>query len=174
MLKKAISGLICAVLSIGLMGCGDTSKPVKDTQVKQEVKKEKPKNENFKVGDAIKLNGTVLTVESCTLQPAGEYDSIKQGSEYAIVKVKIENKGDETISYNPFYFKIKNSKGQITECTYTGVIAKTQLKSGELAKGGVVDGTLAFEVPKEDKDLQLFFQDDIFTNGAKITINLNK
>lgn len=174
MLKKIISVLIVGVMTFSFIACGGNSTPKKEnanSSVHKE-QKEEPKKTEFAIGDAINLNGMILTVIDKQISEGGKYDKPKENKEFVIVKVKIENKSEKTIAYNPFYFKLKNSKGQITDQTFTTVNKDSALQSGDLAPGGEVEGTIAFEAPKGDTGLQLMFKDNILTKESKITINL--
>jgi len=122
----------------------------------------------YKVGDVIKINGTQLTVNEVTKSAGGEFDKPKSGNEYVIIRVTIENTGNSTISYNPYYFKVQNSQGQITDPAFTIVDQDTALESGELAPGGKVSGTVVFEQPKNDPELKLQYTTDLF--GQDVTI----
>lgn len=85
--------------------------------------------------------------------------------------VEIENSGDENISYNPFNFKMANSEGQIVDQALTIIDNDTSLESGELAPGGTVSGTIVFEQPIDDPELQLQFEPS-FWSSDMVKINL--
>jgi flagellar basal body-associated protein FliL len=126
----------------------------------------------FKIGETVKYNNVELTVTNFKTTKGGEYDSPKSGNEYAIVTVKYKNAGKENISYNPYDFKIRNSKGQITDNTYVSSIEKDKLDSGDLAPNGEIEGTIAFEVPKGDKGLVLQYTGNIFNSESEIDFKL--
>ena len=126
----------------------------------------------YKKGDVIELKGMRLSVTDVQKSNGTEFEKPKSGMEFVIVTVKIENKGKDTIAYNPLYFKVKNSKGQITDETFSTINKDTALNSGDLAANGEVTGSIIFEEPKDDKNLQLQFQDDIFTKDSAIDISL--
>jgi len=92
--------------------------------------------------------------------------------EYVIVTVNIKNNSDDKISYNPLDYKMQNSKGQITDMTFTTVDSKTALSSGELAAGGEVEGTVTFEQPKDDAGLVLIYQSNFFNDNEIIKFNI--
>lgn len=92
--------------------------------------------------------------------------------EYVIVSIKIKNDSSEKISYNPFDFKIQNSKGQITDTVFTTIDSKTALSSGELATGGEIEGTVTFEQPKGDTGLVLIYQPNFLNEDEVIKINI--
>lgn len=130
-----------------------------------------PVKEEFAVGEKVQLGGNVLTVTEAERSAGGEFDKPKDGHEYVVVTVVIENAGDENISYNPFDFKMSNSQGQILDQAFTTIDTNTALQSGELAPGGKVTGTIAFEQPAGDPSLQLQYTPS-FWSDKTIKVNL--
>lgn len=122
----------------------------------------------YKIGDAIKINDTQLTVNEVTKSGGGEFDKPKSGNEYVVIRVTVENTGNSTISYNPYNFKVQNSQGQITDPAFTMIDQDTALQSGELAPGGKVSGTVTFEQPINDPELKLQYTPDLF--GQNVTV----
>lgn len=150
----------------------DTSKDEKDTEDTSESE-EVSKEEEFYIGDEITMGEYVLTVDKVKQSSGTEYDKPKKGSEYLIVSVTIKNNGEDEISYNPYNFSVQNGEGQVNDIAFTTVNTDTSLSSGELVGGGSVSGTLAFEVPKNDKKLLLRYQPD-FLSDKEIQIHLQK
>lgn len=128
--------------------------------------------EFYNVGEAAKAKDVQITAEKISKSAGSEFDKPKDGMEFVIVTVKIKNCGNSKISYNPLYFKMQNSKGQISDCTYS-VNSNTELQSGDLAAGGEVEGSITFEEPTGDKKLILQYQDDAFSNDVKLQFKLN-
>jgi hypothetical protein len=125
----------------------------------------------YAVGEAVQLGDNVLTVTEVVKSSGDEFDSPKSGHEYVIVHVTIDNAGDENISYNAFNFKMANSQGQIVDQAFTIVDSDTSLGSGELAPGGTVSGTISFEQPADDPELQLQFEPG-FWSGDMVKVDL--
>ncbi|WP_164214965.1 DUF4352 domain-containing protein [Virgibacillus sp. YIM 98842] len=136
-----------------------------------EADEEELTEDEFSVGEAVQLGDNVLTVTEVEKSDGDEFDQPKSGNEYVIVHVEIENSGEENISYNPFNFKMANSEGQIVDQALTIIDSDTALESGELAPGGTVSGTIVFEQPADDPELQLQFEPS-FWSGDMIKINL--
>ena len=126
----------------------------------------------YSVGDSVDLNGKVVTVLSFEKSNGNDFDKPKEGMEYVIISLKIKNNGTDKITYNPFDFKMQNSKGQITDMGFTTVDQKTALSSGELASGGEVEGTVTFEEPKDDSGLVLIYQANILNENEVIKFNI--
>lgn len=126
----------------------------------------------FNVGESVDLNGTVVTVTKFKKSNGSDFDKPKAGMEYVIVTIKINNNGDSKVSYNPFDFKMQNSKGQITDMAFTIVDQDTALQSGELALNGEVEGTVTFEEPKNDPELTLLYQPNFFNENVAIKFSI--
>lgn len=175
--------LLSIILAIALVGCGteESSSEPEDEETTaadgteedgaEKVEAEEPKE--YKIGDAVTHNDYELIVEGVEKSDGSEFEKPKDGHEFVIVKVTINNNGEEDISYNPFDFKLKNSQGQITEQGLITVDSDTSLSSGELAPGGSVTGTIPFEAPKDDPDLRLIFEPDFWT-GEQVEVILSE
>lgn len=126
----------------------------------------------FGVNEEIEFENRIIEVTDIEYSQGGDFDTPKDGMEYVIVTVSITNNSDDELSYNPFHFKMQNSNGQIESQTFTIVDSDTSLSSGDLASGGNVSGTIAFEQPVDDPDLKLIFEPSFWTN-KRVTIDLN-
>ncbi len=126
----------------------------------------------YKIGDVAQLSGYSIQVTEVQKSSGSDFEKPKDGYEFVIVTVRIKNSGADTVSYNPFDFSMKNSRGQIENQTITAIDSNTALSSGELAPGGLVSGTIAFEEPKDDAGLELIFQKDMFSSDS-VAISLN-
>lgn len=129
--------------------------------------------DSYAVGETAKYKGLEMTVTKVEKSQGTEYEKPKDGKEYVIVTVNIKNNSTDKIAYNPLYFKIQNSQGQIEDETFTTVNQDSELKSGDLAVGGQVTGSIAFEEPTNDSSLLLQYQDNIFSKNVKIQFKLN-
>jgi len=129
---------------------------------------------SFGINDPAAFKDVQLTVTKIEKSSGSEYIKPKEGMEYVIVTVKYKNIGTkDTISYNPYDFKMLNSKGQITDHTYTTVNSDTALSSGDLAPSGEIEGTIAFEQPSNDTALVLQYTSNMFLTDSKIDFKLN-
>jgi hypothetical protein len=171
--RKLFGAIATAFLVLGLAACSaqeETAKKVSSSNSKTtETKKEEP--QVFKIGDTVQLGDNVLTVTKVDKSAGNEFDKPKQGNEYVIVHVRIENHGKDTIDYNPYDFKLKNSNGQLVDPAVTSIGSDTALDSGQLDPNGKVEGTIAFEAPQGDKGLQLQYTPSFWDN-KKIMVNL--
>ncbi|MGL4760714.1 MAG: DUF4352 domain-containing protein [Sarcina sp.] len=170
MKKKLLIGLVIVIgLGIGLVACGSSDTSI-DEGSKPAVTQEK---KEYKVGDVVDIDGMKLKVDKVTTSGGNEFDKPKEGNEFVIVDLTITNDSKGNISYNPFDYSMKNSKGQITAQTFSTMNSDTALSSGELSQGGTVTGSIIFEAPKADAGLKLLYKGNILSDKVHAEINLN-
>lgn len=170
--------VIILIIIIASSGGDDAEKGPKkvDNDNKEESKKsdeEEIEDTEFAVGEKVKLDGQIVEVTEVAKSQGDDFDKPSEGKEYVIVHISIQNEGEDEISYNPYNFKMKNSNGQIEDPGLIIVDSDTSLSSGDLAPGGNVSGTLAFEQEKDDDALELIFEPS-FWGTDEIIFNLSE
>jgi hypothetical protein len=150
----------------------NTSLNNEENNANEDETEENLENQTFGVGDAVEHDDYSLVVNDVEKSQGEDFDEPSDGNEYVIVEVTIDNNGDDTISYNPYHFNIQNSQGNITDTTFTTIDSDTSLSSGDLAPGGTVSGTLAFEAPVDDPELELIFEPS-FWSADEVRVELN-
>lgn len=121
-------------------------------------------NKVYKVGEEGKLGDGSVTVTKVDKTEGTTYNKAGEGKEFVIITVEVKNNGNKNLAYNSFYFKMQNGQGQITSMTFYTGNNDTALNSGELAPGGKITGTIAFEQPKGDTDLTLIYNDNVWSS----------
>lgn len=172
--KKWWVWLIAIIVVALIAGGGNSSNngtTLNDTTSNQETTNKEVK-EFYLIGEEVRLGDNILIVNSIEKSNGSEWDKPKDGYEFVIVNVTIKNGGSSEVSYNPYDFKMQNSKGQITDQAFTIIDTDTSLSSGDLAAGGEVSGTIAFEQPTGDEALVLRYKSNIFSN-KEIKVKLN-
>lgn len=106
-------------------------------------------------------------------QGSNEYLKPKDGYEYVIITLSINNKSSEKISYNALDWKIVTSDGsEDTMSSISVADTDTNLSSGDLNAGGTKVGTVSCEVPKNDK-LKLKYYETIADTDYKLQFTLD-
>lgn len=148
-----------------------TSSSQSSQSSEEESSKEETEKTEFAQGETVNFKGVEYTVTNVEKTKGNEIDSAKDGYEYVIVSIKIENKSDEKIPYSSLNWKMENSNGQEEGEAITIVDSDTALDIGELNPGGNVEGTISFEEPEGDTGLKLNFYDNILiTDEATFSI----
>lgn len=179
--KKKKKGLIAAIVVIAVIVViaaianlgGNDDQPQAVNGSGNAANEQVDTSKLFGINEPVKYKGLELSVTKVEKSNGDDFDKPKDGMEYVIVTVKYKNAGEEKISYNPYDFKMLNSKGQITDQALTSVDSRTSLSSGELAPGGEISGTIAFEQPKGDAGLKLQYTGNWFSSDADIEFALN-
>ena len=115
----------------------------------------KPDPKVYTTNEEAKIGRAAITVTKFELSVGKDYDIPKDGYVFAIVTMKKRNTSKDTISYGTNEFKIQNDKGQIIDPSFTS-FGKV-LGDGQLAGDGEADGTITFEVPKDNTSLTFMF-----------------
>lgn len=125
-----------------------------------------------KIGDRVELNGTGFTVVKIDRKAAiSDFQKAKDGNEFIIAEVIIENTDKDKAPYNPLYFKVKDADGFEYNAGFTA--GEQSLKSGDLAKGEKARGNVAFEVKKDAKGLILEYKPLVFGQSESIKVSLD-
>jgi len=110
-----------------------------------------------KVGDRLEANGIALTISKAERNnQIGQFQKAQAGNTFVIADVLIENVSADKADYNFFYFKAKDADGFEYQPTIN--TDPQSLKSGNLAKGDKVRGSVAFEVKESAKGLVLEYK----------------
>lgn len=110
-----------------------------------------------KPGDRIEQDGMALTLVNVEEKTElNQFSKAKDGSVFKVVEVVIENvSSDKEVSYNPFYFKVKDADGFEYNASTS---PENSLSSGKLTKGDKARGFLAFEVKIAAKDIVMSYE----------------
>ncbi|TAH82554.1 DUF4352 domain-containing protein [Bacillus subtilis] len=177
-MKKALFILFVLAIGFALSACSKSSdasaeqktakKEATATEKKTEEKNETKTDEKVhKVGETFKASSTNFSVNKVyTTAEQGEYKAkigdkektINQKEEFLIAEVSIENTSDKPFNYTSGGFELKDSKDQSIRANIVSTAdLKTSLKSGKLASGKKVTGTVSFVIPKGEKNLNLSY-----------------
>ena len=155
--KRVWFWIVVVILVLIIGGSIGGSKP--HTTGSNTADSSKSKKTEFKLTDTVDLDGVTFKVNNVSFSDGDEISKPDQGKKYVKVNVTITNNGDDKFSYNPFDFKL-NDKGNQTDLDEFISDSNNQLKSGDLAKGGSVTGTMTGQATEGDK-LQLMYNGSI-------------
>lgn len=109
----------------------------------------------YEINEEARIGNTSITITKFQKSFGDDYIKAGQGNEFIIVTLKEKNIGGGNIDYNEAFYQLQNSKGQIKSPAPKGF--NRRLDSGSLVPGGEVDGTVTFEVPRDDPQLSLIY-----------------
>ncbi len=126
--------------------------------------------QQISVGATAELEDHTLSVEEVerNYSPRDQFGRAKSGNEFMRVWATIENTSNRPVSFNPFYFEVQDSNG-IQQGPALMAEVPYGFESGNLAPKGKVEGNLVFEVPKNDNNLKLIYESNMF-NGETVTV----
>ena len=176
-ITRVIIGIsIFLLLAIGSTDSGDTAEKI-NTDSSKEIKKSDTKKEtksqkSFKIGDKIKFDNVIYTVNSVETSVGSEFNEpMKDKHVFYIVDITVENKSDETVTISSILmFKLVDSQGYNYNITFN-TDTRGQV-DGEIQSGEKLRGQLSFEVPKNEKKFKLDIDPSIFGSG-KFSVDLS-
>ena len=164
--KENPNGGAAILVAVILSGCSGSSgnpqgtAPEKvDQSAQSSADQDKPKQQTFKIGDAIKLGDYIITITKTEdpYKSKNQYMGPESGNRLMAVEVLYENNtADKSLDYNPFDWKLFDGQGYNYDSGFTDS-KDPQLNSGTLNPGSKVRGWITFEVPTEAKDFKLQF-----------------
>lgn len=133
---------------------------------------EKARKKEFKQNEIATYKDVDYSVIKVERTNGKEYFEAKDGKEYIVITLKIENKSSEKISYNALDWKMADGTGDENSYAIWGGDNNTDLDSGYLNAGGTKSGTIAFEIPKGDKKLTLKYYETIIDSERTFEFNI--
>ena len=174
MRHKILTVVVAVIVIIGSTG-NSTMTPVANSNASVgtslQVANTPVQKSIYGINETVKSNHTAVTVTNVKKANGGDYDKPKSGMEFVVVTVLIKNIGTGEIIYNPFNFKMQNSKGETTDEAITSIDSDTQLPSSSLSSMGEITGTLVFEQPIHDTALVLIYRGSLLSNSIQFKLN---
>lgn len=127
----------------------------KDTVATKEV---------YEVGETVAMDDKELTVTKVDKSYSPKYGNPQSGQKFIKVTVKLENKSSSEIHVNPLDFHILDSSGAKEDVDSNTYSLSDQFKYADLTPGGTREGSVVFEVPKDDSNLTLVYEPSWFSN----------
>lgn len=121
-----------------------------------------------KIGDILKSNHSMLQVHDVkrlTFSEKAEY-------EYVEVSLSLKNATNQPITYYPFNFEVSSLQHSFQAKPLIGLSNIQTLEIVELASGGMITGTLVFEIPKGAQDVVLYYHESDLFSQQTLEVNL--
>ncbi len=177
-MKKILKWLGIAILIIIVLGTLSGNKGTNNKTGSNNSINKEDNSKIVKINETVQdkdLAFTVLGVEKT--KTLGNYytQQTAQGI-FHIVTVKIENKGNKTLSFDSSMAKIKDDQGREFERSIDGQTAKglTQGKVDlflqQIQPGLSVTGDIVFDLPDNIKDPVLWLKGSLFSSGVGVKL----
>jgi hypothetical protein len=174
MQRRILVILAAAVAVVALAASGETNEAEKvgssGEATNTESSGQQDTGQVFAVGDEVKLGDWTVTVIGVTdpYPPTNQFNT-PQGRFVGIDTSVKNNSGEPAAVSSLLCFDLRDSTGQTF--TQAFVVDGPAAPDGEVDPGGVLRGTVFYDVPVTATGLQLKFKCDLFSTGSA-TINL--
>lgn len=176
---KTVLIVIVSILALGMLSSAlsdDEAMPTEEstttttaseqTTTTTTIEETDPEPEAPGIGDTATERNISVTVNSVETI----YD---RDDKYLIIHVSVENNGNSNQRVSPSHFEIRNNRGQIHDAGLKALI-QADLDRVELAPGGEIDGSIAFEISEDVYSWTLQFKRGIFDSSPLIEIELGE
>jgi hypothetical protein len=167
-----ISGLVF-VFDADVIGAGKVLVNLGLEPVLFEAPSELPgetEQEKYALGDVIEVGDLTLTINEVTYPTGDSFNLPKEGNQFIVIDLTIENKGSEAKSVSTMLqMGLKDATGQLYDIDISATMASGgSTPDGEIAPGEKLRGQIGFQVPEGVSglvfvlDLEIFDQRKLF------------
>ncbi|QQZ10029.1 DUF4352 domain-containing protein [Heyndrickxia vini] len=168
MKKRLLASLSIFVLAGSILaGCGETQVEKVDKKSSEKTE-QKAKNQIFKVGDTVKVNGLEVTITKASFTKPEQYSKAKKGNVLTL-ELSTKNSGDDSAFIDNTEFNLYDKDGnQLEEYYGYDDIAI----SGDVNKGKKLTGKLYYDVPKADS-YELIYKPSFTLDSKEIKFKID-
>ncbi len=116
-------------------------------------------HKTFNMGDVINYKGVRYKVVSVETSMGTSYKKPKEGNQYLIITINMENKSNTKYRYSSEDWTVCYSKDEETKRIISPINAGNSLYTGYLVVGGTKEASLVFEVPENDDNMRIRYYD---------------
>jgi uncharacterized protein (UPF0333 family) len=130
---------------------------------------------SYNIGQSATSNGITMTLASVTESKGSDYIKPTDGKIFLLCEFNIDNNSNKDLSISSVLCFESYVDGYSIDQSLTGLAAKgsKQQLDGKVASGKKMNGVIAYEVPKDWKELELQVNDSKLS-GLKATFIFNK
>ena len=165
--------IIVAIIVAFSLFTGEDPGPSSEGMVDGTRQEEHSEDNTFSMNEKIKYYDVTFVVTDVKKYKSKEYETAKNGYEYVEVFIDVENNSDKIYEGSSINWKMGNSKGQILEEAIVLFNGDNDLLSGSgLKKGGKASGSVVFEQPVGDKELEVLYYDNYFDEKETFKVKI--
>lgn len=173
--------VIIGVVVIGIIGAasgGGSDKPQKvgDTDpVSGKVSTPNPtmaeKETSFKKGEIAELNGVQVTLTDYKESAGGDFNKPDEGNIFLLAEFEISNNTDDELSISSVLSFDAYADDYSLDYSLSALLEKdgSQL-DGTIAAGKKMKGWIGWEVPKDYKNVEIHFTDNVWSNDKFVFV----
>jgi hypothetical protein len=135
-------------------------------------------NKTYGINEPVTQNGITMTLASVTQNSGSEYNKPADGKVFLLCEFNIDNNANSDLTISSMLCFEAYVDTYATSLSFTALIEKgsKQQLDGKVASGKKMNGVIAYEVPKDWKELEIQIKPDVlsFFSGKTIFKVANK
>lgn len=158
--------------SVAPSAAGSSSIAMSSAAASSEAASSEDKGTAYNVGQPATANGITMTLVGVKESNGSEYMKPSDGKVFLLCEFKIDNNSSQDLSISSVLCFEAYVDGYSVDQSLTGLAAKgsKQQLDGKVAAGKKMDGVIAYEVPKDWKELEVQLNPDVFSFFSGKTI----
>lgn len=166
--KHPIIGIILFIFGIVIIcaafGGGDEPKKVDEDE--QTITKQEQIQTKFNVGEKVELNDVIVTLLNVTESDGSLYNKPSDGNVFVLCEFEIENNSLSDVNVSSMLSFEAYCDNYVTNFSLTALLEKGNKNQldGAIAAGKKYNGVVAYEIPKDWKELEIKFTPDFWRN----------
>lgn len=158
--------VIVVIIVIGVIASqgDDTPKLSEDQGAKEAVsttenKPEEKTPEFFKLGETVETRKIKATITELKKSEGDEFNKPEEGNEFVLLKMTIENiSEDQELTISSMLSFSAYVDDEALDESFSAILEGDKTMDGTIAPGKKLSGTLAYEVPKDWKEIEIHFE----------------
>ncbi len=120
------------------------------------------------IGDDVVADDLAIRVNSKRMASVIDERQVKDGWQFLILDITVENISPKEVSYYNFHFFVQDEHGYLFERHWVSSSLANAFESGDLEPGGSYRAEIAFEVPQASASFEMWYR----RHGVFVTIEL--
>lgn len=158
------------VMIVGVVNGGNSGTKVDNSDSSKAPQSEPPKEEIFTVGDSVKLNDVIVTLNSVEKNKGSAYNTPSDGNVFLICEFTIENNRKDEVAISSMLSFTAYADDYSSNLSLSALIEKgdRQQLDGKVDAGKKMNGVIGYEVPSDFNVFEIRFAPNVWS-GAEVT-----
>ena len=185
---KWIVLVVVLVIIIGAVAGGGSDKPKKvadtgsdatktetkeaasekdDTSDQADSEETKTEKDTFGIGEVAEMNDVQVTMVNYTESEGSEYNKPSEGNEFVLVEFEIANNSDSEMTVSSLASFEAYADDYALNYSLNAAVDNQDANQldGTIAAGKKMNGVIGYEVPKDWKNLEIHFTDNVWSSN---------
>lgn len=138
-----------------------------DTSDQADSEETKTEKDTFGIGEVAEMNDVQVTMVNYTESEGSEYNKPSEGNEFVLVEFEIANNSDSEMTVSSLASFEAYADDYALNYSLNAAVDNQDANQldGTIAAGKKMNGVIGYEVPKDWKNLEIHFTDNVWSSN---------